>query len=135
MKLLIALAAGLLIATPLRAQNDTGSAAVYLPSCLAAADIAQGKHPAADSVAAAQQLRKAALCFGAITAVASLEPLFKPEFAACPPADKKITFNQMVLTITNYLKSHRDRLRENFHQLAAAALVAAWPCPKPSKAE
>jgi hypothetical protein len=132
MKLSIALAASLLMVVPANAQTDTSNAAVYLPSCLAAADIAQGKHPAADSTEAAKQLRKAALCFGAITAVAGLEPLFKPEFAACPPADKKITFNQMVLTVTGYLKSHREQLGENFHQLAAAALVNAWPCAKPS---
>ena len=131
MKLRVALAAALLIATPVHAQIDTNSVAVYLPSCLTAADIAQGKHPAADSVESAKLLRKAAICFGAITAIMNLEPFFKAEFAVCPPADKKISLNQTVLAVTAYLKSHPEQLRENFHQVAATALATAWPCPKP----
>jgi hypothetical protein len=130
MKLWIALAAGLLIVGPAPAQNDTSSVAVYLPSCLAAADIAQGKHPAADSTEAAKQLRRAALCFGAMTAIMNLEAYFKPEFAMCPKADKTVSLNQMVLTVTGYLKNHPEQLRDNFHRVAATALAAAWPCPK-----
>lgn len=131
MKLCIAVAVALLLATPSHAQIDTNSAKVYFPSCQVAADIAQGKHPAADSVESAKLLRKAAICFGAITAIMNLEPFFKPEFSACPPADKKISLNQMVLTVTAYLKSHPEQLHDNFHQVAATALATAWPCPKP----
>ena len=73
----IALAAALLVATHAHAQSDTASGRVFLPSCLAAVDIVQGKRPAADSVDAAKQLRQAAICFGAVTAVMNFEPLFK----------------------------------------------------------
>ncbi len=131
MKLWLAIVATLLMAPQVQAQTDANSAAVYYPSCLAAADIAQGKHPAADSVESAKQLRKAAICFGAITAIMNLEPLFKPEFAMCPPPDSKVSVNQMVVAVTAYLKSHPEQLRDNFHQVAAYALATAWPCPKP----
>jgi hypothetical protein len=89
-------------------QTDTTSAMVYYPSCLAAADIVQGKHPAADSEDAAKQLKQAAICFGAVTAIMNLEPFFKPEFAMCPPADSKVSFAQMVLAITTHLKNLRS---------------------------
>ena len=111
-------------------QTDTTSAMVYYPSCLAAADIVQGKHPAADSEDAAKQLKQAAICFGAVTAIMNLEPFVKPEFAMCPPADSKVSFAQMVLAITTHLKNHPEQLRNNFHQLAATALAASWPCSK-----
>jgi Rap1a immunity proteins len=126
----IAIAAVLLIGTAAHAQMDTTSARIYYPSCLAAADIVQGKRPAADSDEMAKQLNRAALCNGAIVAVSSLEPLFKTEFAACPPAGSAVTSSQLVTIITAYLKSHPERLGENFHRVAAAALAANWPCPK-----
>jgi len=130
MRLWIAIVAALLIDTQAYAQIDATSARVYLPSCLAAADIVQGKRPAADSEDAAKQLQKAAICFGAITAIMKLEPFFKPELAACPPTDNKTSSAQMVLVITDYLKKHPEQLQNNFHQLAATTLAAAWPCPK-----
>ncbi len=130
MKLRIALVAALLIATQAHAQNDPNSALVYYPSCLAAADIVQGKHPAADSEEAAKLLKKAAICFGAITAIRNLEPFFKAEYAVCPPKDKEVSFAQMVLAVTAHLKNHPEQRRDNFHQVAATALAAAWPCPQ-----
>jgi hypothetical protein len=36
----------------------------------------------------------------------------------------------MVLVITDHLKKHPEQLQNNFHQLAATTLAAAWPCPK-----
>jgi hypothetical protein len=113
-----------------RAQSEPNSALVYYPSCLAAADIVQGKHPAADSEDAAKQLRQAAICFGAVTAIMNVEAFFKPEFAVCPPDGTKISVNQMIPIITGYLKNHPERVRDNFHQLAVTALAAAWPCSK-----
>lgn len=130
MKNLIAIAALLVITTQSKAQSDPTSAAVYYPSCLAAADIVQGRRPAADSEDAAKQLRQAAICFGAMTAIMNLEPFLKPEVAMCAPADTKISSGQMVLTVLAYLKAHPDQMRANFHQLAATALAANWPCPK-----
>ena len=130
MKQWIAIVAALLIDSQAYAQTDATSGRVYLPSCLAAADIVQGKHPAADSDEMAKQLQKAAICFGAVTAIMKLEPFFKPEFAACPPADSKVSSAQMVLVITDYLKKHPEQLQNNFHQLAATTLAAAWPCSK-----
>ncbi|HEY5504118.1 MAG TPA: Rap1a/Tai family immunity protein [Sedimentisphaerales bacterium] len=130
MKQLIAIAAALLVATQAYAQTDTTSAKVYYPSCLAAADIVQGKRPAADSEDAAKQLKKAAICFGAVTAIMNLEPFFKPEFSMCPPGDSKVSFAQMVLAITAHLKNHPEQIQNNFHQLAATALATTWPCPK-----
>ena len=130
MKLWLAIVAALLIATHAYAQSDATSARVYLPSCLAATDIVQGKRPAADSVDAAKQLHKAALCFGAVTAIMNLETFFKPEFAMCPPAGSKVSSAQMVLVVTDHLKKHPEQLQDNFHQLAATALAAAWPCAK-----
>jgi hypothetical protein len=130
MKRWILIVAALLLATSAHAQSDATSGRVFLPSCLAAADIVQGKRPAADSEDAAKQLRKAAICFGAVTAIMNLEPLFKPEFAACPPAGSKVTSAQVVLIVTDYLKKHPEQLQNNFHQLAATALAAAWPCSK-----
>jgi len=126
----IAIAATLFIGTAAHAQMDATSARIYYPSCLAAADIVQGKRPTADSEDAAKQLRQAAICFGAVTAISSLEPIFKAEFAACPPAGSKALSNQMVTVITAHLKSHPEQLGENFHRVAATALAAAWPCPK-----
>jgi Rap1a immunity proteins len=130
MKLWIGIVAALLIETQAHAQTDTTSGRMYYPSCLAAADIVQGKHPAADSEDAAKQLKQAAICFGAVTAIMNLEPFFKPEFAMCPPADSKVSFNQMVLAITTHLKNHPEQLHNNFHQLAATVLATAWPCSK-----
>ena len=128
MKLWLVIAATLLIATSARAQSDTSSVMVYAPSCQTAADVVQGKRPAADSVEASTQLRKAALCFGAMTAIMNLEAIFKPEFAACPPKDKPVSVNQMVLIVVAYLKAHPEQLRDNFHQTAVKALATAWPC-------
>jgi hypothetical protein len=108
MKLWIGIVAALLIETQAHAQTDTTSAKMYYPSCLVAADIVQGKHPAADSEETAKQLKQAAICFGAVTAIMNLEPFFKPEFAMCPPADSKVSFPQMVLAITTHLKNHPD---------------------------
>jgi Rap1a immunity proteins len=130
MKQWIGIVAALLIETQAHAQTDTTSATMYYPSCLVAADIVQGKHPAADSEETAKQLKQAAICFGAVTAIMNLEPFFKPEFAMCPPADSKISFPQMVLAITTHLKNHPDQLHHNFHQLAATALATTWPCSK-----
>ena len=130
MKYFLAFALTLFLATQAIAQNDPNSAKVYYPSCLAAADIVQGKRPAADSEDAAKQLKQAAICFGAVMAIMNLEPFFKPEYSACPTADKKIAFNQAVLAVTTYLKSHPEQMTNNFHQLAASALAASWPCPK-----
>jgi Rap1a immunity proteins len=130
MKYWIGIVAALLIETQAHAQTDANSARVYYPSCLAAADIVQGKHPAADSEDAAKQLKQAAICFGAVTAIMNLEPFFKPEFAMCPPADSKVTSAQMVLAITAHLKKHPEQLQNNFHQLAATALATTWPCSK-----
>jgi len=130
MKRLIAIIAALLIQIPAQSQIDASSGKVYFPSCLAAADIVQGKRPAADSDDAAKQLRKAAICNGAVMAIMNLEPFFKPEFAVCPPAGTKVSFDQMVLVITAHLKNHPEQLQHNFHQLAATALANAWPCPK-----
>jgi hypothetical protein len=130
MKYSFAIVATLCIATPANAQNDPNSATVYYPSCLAAADIVQGKRPAADSEDAAKQLKQAAICFGAVTAIMNLEPFFKTEFAMCAPSDSKISFAQMVLAVASHLKGHPEQLRNNFHQLAATALATAWPCAK-----
>jgi hypothetical protein len=126
----IAIAAHMLIATHASAQIDANSAAVYYPSCLAAAELAQGKRPAADSEDAAKQLRQAAICNGALTAIMNVEAYFKPEYAMCGPDGSKIAFPQVVLTVTAYLKGHPERLQENFHQVAVAALAQAWPCTK-----
>src|SRR5664279_2968321 len=130
MKLWITIIAVLLIETQAHAQSDPNSGRVYLPSCLAAADIVQGKHPAADSEDATKQLKQAAICFGAVTAIMNLEPFFKPEYSACPPPDKKASFTQAVLAVTTHLKSHPEQRTNNFHQLAATAIAASWPCPK-----
>ena len=126
----IAFVAALLVTAQAHAQTDMNSGRVFLPSCLAAADIVQGKRPAADSEDAAKQLRQAALCFGAVTALMNLEPYFKAEFAACPPDASKVTSSQVVLIVTDHLKSHPEQLTGNFHQLAASALAAKWPCAK-----
>src|ERR1035437_8482741 len=91
MKQWIGIVAALLIETQANAQPDGNSARGYYPSCLAA-DIVQGKHPAADSEETAKQLKQAAICFGAVTAIMNLEPFFKPEFAMCPPQTAKYRF-------------------------------------------
>src|ERR1700730_10162612 len=130
MKQLILCVAALFVGTQANAQTEATSAVVYYPSCLAAADIVQGKRPAADSENASKQLRQAAICFGAVRAIMNLESLFKPEFVACPPVDGRVLLDQMVVVITAYLKSHPEQLQSNFHQLAVTSLVAAWPCSK-----
>jgi Rap1a immunity proteins len=134
MKRGIGVIGAILIGTVAHAQSDPTSGTVFYPSCLAAADIVQGKRPATDSEDASRQLRQASACFGAVTAIAKLAPLFKPEFSICPPsdivADSKGALTQMVLAITAYLKSHPEQRPGNFHQTAVNALVAAWPCAK-----
>lgn len=130
MRRLLPLILALAVATPAFAQYDPNSASAYAASCEAALDIAQGRRPAADSPDAAKQLQRAAACFGAMTAILNLEPYFKPEYAICPPGNAKPSQAQMVTTIAAYLKSHPEQLRENFHQVAVSALVAAWPCGK-----
>ena len=134
MRVWIGVLAGLLFAMPAYAQVDPTSGTAFFPSCLAAADIVQGKRPATDSEDAAKQLRQASVCFGAVTAIMKLAPLFKPEFAACPPpnitADSRGAVGQMVLIISAYLKSHPEQRSNNFHQTAVAALAASWPCVK-----
>ena len=87
MKQWIGVVAAVFIGTQVHAQSDATSGTAFYPSCLAAADIVQGKRPAADSEDAAKQLRQASVCFGAVTAIMKLEPLLKPEFAVCPPPD------------------------------------------------
>jgi hypothetical protein len=123
-----------LVGTQVHAQIDATSGTTFYPSCLAAVDVVQGKRPAADSEDAARQLRQASACFGAVTAIMKLEPLFKPEFSVCPPSDvlpdSKGMLAQMILSITAYLKSHPEQRSNNFHQTAVAALAAAWPCSK-----
>jgi Ssp1 endopeptidase immunity protein Rap1a len=126
----IAVLAVIVVAGQAHAQTDPHSGTVFYPSCMAAADIVQGKRPAADSEDASKQLRQSAICFGAITAIMNVQQYFKPEFAVCPPKDTKVSVNQMVLAVTAYLKNHPERLHENFHQLAVTSLAAAWPCPK-----
>jgi len=135
MKQWIVIVAAIVFGTQAHAQGrDATSGAAFYSSCVAAADIVQGKHPAADSENAARQLRQATGCFAAVSAIMMLEPLFKPEFAACPPAnilvDSKVTLAQMILVITSYFKNHPEQTSNNFHQTAVTALAAAWPCPK-----
>jgi Rap1a immunity proteins len=130
MRYLFVVAAVLLATSQSKAQTDPNSAVIYYPSCLAAADIVQGKRPAADSEDASKQLKQAAICFGAMTAIMNLEPFFKAEVSMCAPADSKISVGQMVVVVTAYLKSHPEQLRSGFHQLAATALAVNWPCAK-----
>jgi hypothetical protein len=120
--------AAIVLATQAHAQGDANSGQVFYPSCLAAADIVQGKHPAADSPDAAKQLNQAALCFAALTAIMNVEQYFNSEHAMCAPEGTKVA--QAVPVVVAYLKNHPERLRENFHQLAVAALAAEWPCAK-----
>lgn len=130
----ICVVGAILVATQAHAQIDPASGTVFYPSCLAAADIVQGKRPATDSEDAAKQLRQASACFGAVMAIMKLEPLLKPEFSVCPPvnivSDSKGALAQRILSVTAYLKSHPEQRANNFHQTAVNALVAAWPCPK-----
>jgi Ssp1 endopeptidase immunity protein Rap1a len=134
MKKWIGIAGAFLAGTLAHAQSDPTSGTTFYPSCLAAADIIQGKRPATDSEDAARQLRQASACFGAVTAIMKLAPLLKPEFAMCPPSDvapdSKDALAKMVLSITAYLKSHPEQRPNNFHQTAVNALVATWPCSK-----
>jgi len=130
MKYWIGLIASVVIGAQVQAKSDPYSAAVFYPSCLAAGNIVQGKHPAADSPEATNQLRQAAICFGAITAIMNVESYFKPEFAVCPPADTKVTLAQMVLAVTARLKNYPEQRQDNFYRLAVAALAEAWPCSK-----
>jgi hypothetical protein len=129
-KFCIGLVVAIAIGTQAHAESDPMSGMVFYPSCLAAADIVQGRHPAADSEDASKQLQRAAICFGAVTAIMNVERFFKPEFAVCPPEGTKLSLAQMILVVTAHLKNNRERFQDNFHQLAVTALAAAWPCPK-----
>lgn len=134
MKQWIGVFGAVFIGTQAYAQSDATSGTAFYPSCLAAADIVQGKRPAADSEDAARQLRQTSVCFGAVTAIMKLEPFFKSEFAVCPPpdmlSDNKRVLGQMILSIVAYLKSHPEQRSNNFHETAVTALIAVWPCPK-----
>jgi hypothetical protein len=134
MKHWIGVVGTILFAAQAYAQSDPASGIVFYPSCLAAADIVQGKRPATDSEDAAKQLRQASACFGAVTAIMKLTPLFRSEFSMCPPPgivpDSRSAFAQMIVAVAAYLKNHPEQRPNNFHQTAVNALVAAWPCPK-----
>jgi hypothetical protein len=111
----------LALAAPAHADLEaTGN--MYYENCIAAA-IIEGR-------ASEKDYDKAPMCFGAITAVISLEPFLRPEYAMCPPPRNKISYGQIVLVVATYLKNHPERLDENFHVLAALALNKAWPCTK-----
>jgi hypothetical protein len=109
-----------------RAQVDTISGTMVLPSCAAALDIAHGKRPAADSPEAASQLRHATQCVAAVNAVVKLAPYLKPEFAMCPSGP--VPTPQVIETVVAYFKAHPDQLPQNFHAVAARALAEKWPC-------
>jgi hypothetical protein len=99
---------------------------------LAAADVVQGKRPAADSEDAARQLRQASACFGAVTAIMKLEPFLRPEFAVCPPPDvlrdSKSILAQMILSITAYLKGHPEQRPDNFQPSGATSRQFSSDC-------
>ena len=117
--LIVALGA-LSIAAPARADLDANGNKYY-ENCIAAAAIIEGR-------ASEKDYDKAPMCFGAITAVISLEPFLRPEYAMCPPQGNKISYGQIVLVVATYLKNHPELLDQNFHMFAALALNTAWPC-------
>ncbi len=121
----IALVAGSVSA---RGASEDASAMLFYGSCMAAANIVGGTPTPSNAQAGADDLDKAPMCFGAITAITKLEPLLKSEFAMCPP--RGVSFGEIVLVVTNYLRSHPDQLHENFHRLAVSALREAWPCSR-----
>jgi hypothetical protein len=131
-KLWIVIVAAIFVDAKAHAQSDSNSGSMFLPSCVAAADIVLGKRPAADSEDAARQLRLASRCFVAVTAIMKLESLFRPEFTMCPPSEilgsESATLNRMVFVITDHLKRHPEQLPYNFHQTAVKVLAAAWHC-------
>jgi hypothetical protein len=105
------------------AHADSGATGnMFYQSCMAAADIMERHHPSDE------QFEKAPMCLGAVTAIMNLEPFLKSEFAMCPPKGSKISYGQMILVISDYLKKHPEQLHENFHMLAVLALNTAWPC-------
>jgi hypothetical protein len=114
------------------AHADSGddSGTMFYASCMAADDVMEDRLPRSDPEASADRFEKASMCLGAVTALMNLEPFFKPEFGMCPPLNTKISYYQMVLVVTAYLKNHPEKLHENFHFLAALALHKAWPCPE-----
>jgi hypothetical protein len=107
-----------------RAATENASAMLFYSSCMAAADILGGPLGPSNPQVGADDLDKAPMCLGAITAITKLEPLLKPEFAMCPPS------GQTVLVVANYLRNHPEQLHENFHRLAVTALREAWPCSR-----
>jgi hypothetical protein len=117
------------ITPPAHAESGEASGTMFYASCMAAADIMEGRPPPSDQEAVASQLEKATMCFGAVTALMNLEPFFKPEFAMCPPQGSRVSYSQMLSVIAAYLRNHPEKLHENFHLLAALALHLAWPCP------
>jgi Ssp1 endopeptidase immunity protein Rap1a len=121
----------LAVTVPAHAQSggDKASGTMFYASCMAAADIMEGRPPPSDPEVAARQLNKATMCLGAVTAIANIEAFLRPEFAMCPPKGG-ISYAQMILVIAAYLRNHPERLHENFHGLAVFALATAWPCSK-----
>ena len=124
----VATIAMLTAAVPAHAAPNDASGTFFLRSCMAAADIMEGRPAPAEPDAATAALNSAAICLGAVTAIMHLEPFLKSEFAMCPPKDSKISFPQMVLVVAAYLKNHPEQLDKNFHTLAVFALRSAWPC-------
>ena len=88
---------------------------MFYQSCMAAADIMEGRH------LSDEQFEKTPMCFAAVTAVVDLEPSLKPEYAMCPPKGEKISYQQMILVVASYLKNHPEQLNHNFHMLAVSA--------------
>jgi hypothetical protein len=123
----------LAVTTPAHAEwtgggNTTGT--MFYASCMAAADIMEGRPPPSDPDVAVNALNNAAMCLGAVTAIANLEAFLKPEFAMCPPEGSTISYAQMILVVAAYLRNHPEQLHKNFHGLAVVALATAWPCSR-----
>jgi hypothetical protein len=124
----VATIAMLTVAIPAHAAPNDASGTFFYPSCMAAADIMEGRPAPAEPDTATAALNNAAMCLGAVTAIMHLEPFLKSEFAMCPPKDSKISYAQMVLAVAAYLKAHPEQLNKSFHALAVFALRSAWPC-------
>ena len=118
-----------LLGVSTRAQAATDATGLFFyASCMAADDITAGRPAPSDPQALESEVNKAAMCFGAVSAIGDLQPFLKPEFAMCVPKGGSISRAQMIFVVANYLRNHPEQLDKNFYTLALFALSTAWPC-------
>jgi hypothetical protein len=111
------------LASGAKAERDINSANNLLPGCKALLQQGGGTSQRGEGTSSLEQ----GICFGLVSGIAwtigggGLTD-------ACADIPEKATGGQLVQVVVRYIGQRPNRLHEPFRQLAAEALVDAWPC-------